>query len=188
MPLINVKVMENVLKRRAEAGARLPRSPTTFAAVVGEPARPLTLGDHRRHRRVGQLVIGGATRSPPRRSTDLLGAPQAVGRFPGDPADQGRGDSIEPRKGRRGRPTSPSAKTWRGPTEEEKESDGGDRWNSFDVLIPGFPCGWRAMTVRVSLDLPTGTRARAGSSAICLDTINGRRSHVRGCVRAAGCS
>ncbi|MCU1427653.1 MAG: 4-oxalocrotonate tautomerase [Actinomycetia bacterium] len=57
MPLINVKVMENVLS--AEQKQELAeRFTDVFAAVVGEPCRPLTwviIDDLRS----GQLVIGG---------------------------------------------------------------------------------------------------------------------------------
>ena len=57
MPLINVKVMENVLS--AEQKQELATQFTdVFAAVVGEPCRPLTwviIEDMRS----GQLVIGG---------------------------------------------------------------------------------------------------------------------------------
>ena len=57
MPLINVKVMENVLS--AEQKQEIASQFTdVFAAVVGEPCRPLTwviIEDMRS----GQLVIGG---------------------------------------------------------------------------------------------------------------------------------
>ena len=57
MPLINVKVMENVLSadQKQEIASQFT---DVFAAVVGEPARPLTwviIEDVRS----GQLVIGG---------------------------------------------------------------------------------------------------------------------------------
>ena len=57
MPLINVKVMENVLsaEQKHELATRFTDD---FAEVVGEPARPLTwviIEDVRS----GQLVIGG---------------------------------------------------------------------------------------------------------------------------------
>ncbi|MDQ1519761.1 MAG: 4-oxalocrotonate tautomerase [Actinomycetota bacterium] len=57
MPLINVKVMENVLsaEQKHELATRFT---DVFAAVVGEPCRPLTwviIDDLRS----GQLVIGG---------------------------------------------------------------------------------------------------------------------------------
>jgi 4-oxalocrotonate tautomerase len=57
MPLINVKVMENVLtsEQKHELATRFTDE---FAAVVGEAARPLTwviIDDMRS----GQLVIGG---------------------------------------------------------------------------------------------------------------------------------
>jgi 4-oxalocrotonate tautomerase len=57
MPLINVKVMENVLSgaQKQEIASRFT---DVFAAVVGEPCRPLTwviIEDMRS----GQLVVGG---------------------------------------------------------------------------------------------------------------------------------
>jgi len=57
MPLINVKVMENVLSadQKQELASRFT---DTFAEVVGEACRPLTwviIDDMR----TGQLVIGG---------------------------------------------------------------------------------------------------------------------------------
>jgi 4-oxalocrotonate tautomerase len=75
MPLINVKLMENVLTadQKQELAARFT---DTFAAVVGEPARPLTwviIEDIAS----GQLVIGGNSITT-EAVKDLLATPQAV--------------------------------------------------------------------------------------------------------------
>jgi 4-oxalocrotonate tautomerase len=75
MPLINVKVMENVLTD-GQKHAIATRITDTFADVVGEPARPLTwviIEDVR----TGQLVIGGDPITT-EAVKDLLSAPQAV--------------------------------------------------------------------------------------------------------------
>ena len=75
MPLINVKVMENVLTadQKQELATRFT---DTFADVVGEQARPLTwviIEDIR----TGQLVIGGDSITT-EAVKDLLAAPQTV--------------------------------------------------------------------------------------------------------------
>jgi 4-oxalocrotonate tautomerase len=75
MPLINVKVMENVLSddQKRELATRFT---DTFADVVGEAARPLTwviVEDIR----TGQLVIGGDSITT-EAVKDLLAQPQAV--------------------------------------------------------------------------------------------------------------
>jgi 4-oxalocrotonate tautomerase len=75
MPLINVKVMENVLSddQKRELATRIT---DTFADVVGEAVRPLTwviVEDIR----TGQLVIGGDSITT-EAVKDLLAQPQAV--------------------------------------------------------------------------------------------------------------
>ena len=75
MPLINVKVMENVLSadQKQELAARFT---DTFAAVVGEPTRPLTwviIEDIAS----GQLVIGGDPITT-EAVKDLLATPQVA--------------------------------------------------------------------------------------------------------------
>jgi 4-oxalocrotonate tautomerase len=75
MPLINVKVMENVLSddQKRELATRIT---DTFADVVGEAVRPLTwviVDDIR----TGQLVIGGDSITT-EAVKDLLAQPQAV--------------------------------------------------------------------------------------------------------------
>jgi 4-oxalocrotonate tautomerase len=75
MPLINVKLMENVLTadQKQELATRFT---DTFAAVVGEPSRPLIwviIEDIAS----GQLVIGGDSITT-EAVKDLLATPQAV--------------------------------------------------------------------------------------------------------------
>jgi 4-oxalocrotonate tautomerase len=75
MPLINVKVMENVLTadQKQDLATRFTDS---FAAVVGEPVRPLTwviIEDITS----GQLVIGGDSITTDA-VKELLGTPKAA--------------------------------------------------------------------------------------------------------------
>jgi 4-oxalocrotonate tautomerase len=75
MPLINVKVMENVLTtdQKQELATRFT---DTFAEVVGEATRPLTwviIEDVR----TGQLVIGGEAVTT-EAVKSLIAAPEAV--------------------------------------------------------------------------------------------------------------
>ncbi|MEY2446804.1 MAG: 4-oxalocrotonate tautomerase [Acidimicrobiaceae bacterium] len=77
MPLINVKVMENVLSadQKQELATRFTDS---FCAVVGEPARPLTwviIDDMRS----GQFTIGGEPVTT-EGVKELLAQPVAVSR------------------------------------------------------------------------------------------------------------
>jgi 4-oxalocrotonate tautomerase len=77
MPLINVKVMENVLsdEQKHEIASRFT---DVFAAVVGEPVRPLTwviIDDMRS----GQLVIGGDAITTEAVKSLLAAEPLSVG-------------------------------------------------------------------------------------------------------------
>jgi 4-oxalocrotonate tautomerase len=77
MPLINVKVMENVLsdEQKHEIASRIT---DVFAAVVGEPVRPLTwviIDDMRS----GQLVIGGDAITTEAVKSLLAAEPLSVG-------------------------------------------------------------------------------------------------------------